>query len=246
MTWFIAGIVLLLGGALLVQWFVTAEPKQVLRAAKVLGLLALVGLAVFLVLSGRLGWAFATIPAFVVWALRFYSVVQMVRRVFRFSKAFSRMGNPTGQTGQASSINTRFIHMTLDHDSGAMDGVVAEGPHQGRRLNEMTLAELLALREVCINGDAESVRVLDAYLDRTHENWRADAAHSEENGDAFADGPMSEDEALKILGLERGADEKTVKAAHRRLMAAVHPDHGGSTYLAAKINQAKDVLLQSL
>ena len=54
---------------------------------------------------------------------------------------------------------------------------------------------------------------------------------------------MSRDEALRILGLESGASPDEIKSAYHRLMAALHPDKGGSTYLAAKLNEAKDRLL---
>jgi curved DNA-binding protein CbpA len=56
---------------------------------------------------------------------------------------------------------------------------------------------------------------------------------------------MDEATALDILGLERGADEPAIRAAHRRLMSRVHPDHGGSDWLAARINQARDFLLKN-
>jgi len=55
---------------------------------------------------------------------------------------------------------------------------------------------------------------------------------------------MSRAEALKVLGLEEGATEEQIRAAHRRLILQIHPDKGGTSYLAAKINEAKDVLLR--
>jgi DnaJ family protein C protein 19 len=58
-----------------------------------------------------------------------------------------------------------------------------------------------------------------------------------------AGGPMTRAEAYQVLGLQPGASEENIRAAHRRLMQAAHPDHGGSDWLAARINQARDILL---
>jgi DnaJ-domain-containing protein 1 len=128
-----------------------------------------------------------------------------------------------------------------------MSGEVLEGRFAGRRLDDLELDELVELWRECQGTDRQSAALLEAYLDRSQgEAWReaAGAAASGEDAGAGGDGgAMSQDEAYSILGLEAGASKDEVREAHRRLVQKVHPDHGGSNYLAAKINQAKDLLL---
>jgi DnaJ-domain-containing protein 1 len=133
--------------------------------------------------------------------------------------------------------------MTLEHDSGDMDGLVLEGEYQGRLLSALELTELLSLLARCHAEDARSAALLEAYLDRTRgDEWR-DAAPGPGSRAAQAGGAMNREEALAVLGLEPGADDQAIREAHRRLMQRLHPDRGGSDYLAAKINEAKRLLL---
>jgi hypothetical protein len=105
------------------------------------------------------------------------------------------------------------------------------------------MVELIALRAECIADDRESVPLIEAYLDRAWPDWRAgESGGADEEGAGTA--PMTEREAWGILDLEPGASQEDIKAAHHRLMKKLHPDQGGSTYLATKINQAKDLLLR--
>jgi hypothetical protein len=150
-------------------------------------------------------------------------------------------GGGTGHANSASAVQTQFLHMTLDHASGVMQGQVVTGHFQGRQLDDLTLQELLSLWQEC-QQDAQSAAVLETYLDRTHENWRE--APFQENHTSDAPQPKSStQEAYEILGLQPGASKADIKTAHRRLIQRLHPDHGGSSYLAARINWAKDVLL---
>ena len=146
--------------------------------------------------------------------------------------------------GSASTVRSRFFEMTLDHDSGAMRGKVLAGQMAGRELDDLDDQGLLELAAE-VGGDAESVALFEAYLDRRMPGWRE---HVEGDGAAGAggtanSGAMTDEEAYQILGLAPGATDREIRAAHRRLMMRVHPDQGGSTFLAAKINQAKDRLL---
>lgn len=148
--------------------------------------------------------------------------------------------------GQASRIDTRYLSMVLDHDTGRLDGTVLAGRHQGRRLGELSLDQVLELRDACLVDDPDSATVLEAYLDRVHgADWREakEDRGKGEAGPASASSAMTREEAYEILGLSTGASEAEIREAHHRLMLKLHPDQGGSNYLAAKINQAKDLLL---
>ena len=134
--------------------------------------------------------------------------------------------------------------MTLDHDSGEMDGIVLAGRFEGSTLSQMSLEDLLRLTED-FGSDEESLRLLESYLDRAHPGWREDIdeGSGKRSGPPPRTGGMSTNEAYEILGLKPGASDTEIRAAHRRLMMQVHPDRGGSGALAAKINEAKDLLL---
>ena len=147
-------------------------------------------------------------------------------------------------TGQSSSVRSAGLEMRLDHDSGEMDGRVLAGRHEGRRLSELSFDDLVQVDED-FRDDAESLRLLEGYLDRRYPGWRddADADEAQRQRPPPRSGGMSTKEAYQILGLEPGAGAAEVRDAHRRLMKQVHPDRGGSDALAAKINEAKDRIL---
>jgi DnaJ-domain-containing protein 1 len=134
--------------------------------------------------------------------------------------------------------------MSLDHDSGTMTGTVLRGQFAGMRLEELGRADLLALLRECRAADEESARLIEAYLDRADPDWHEDFAGARSEYRAAPGGPdVTVEEAYAILGLAPGADAAAIRAAHRRLMKQLHPDHGGTDYLATKINRARDVLL---
>lgn len=147
--------------------------------------------------------------------------------------------------GQQSSVRTKVLAMELDHDSGNMDGEVLTGAYEGQRLSDLTLDELVQVMEECIAAGDQSQALLEAFLDRNHPSWRETESSADGGGGAgaTATAKMSVGEAFEILGLEPGASRKDIVSAHRRMMKQYHPDQGGSDYLAARINQAKDLLL---
>jgi len=146
-------------------------------------------------------------------------------------------------TGQVSRVRSAFVEMELDHDTGAMHGRILAGRHEGASLDALDVATLAGFLP---DIDEESRALLMAYLDRRDPGWsehaQADAAAGRR---ATASGKMSEQEAYQILGLESGASADDIGRAHRTLMKKLHPDQGGSTYLAARVNEAKDTLLRT-
>ena len=166
----------------------------------------------------------------------------------RAARRFGASGAAGGESGVESRVETATLDMRLDHRTGQMSGRDRAGPQAGRELAELSRAELLALLAACRADDPDSAPLLEAWLDRADPDWRSGDA---EAGDGRAEGAraapgggrMSRQEALAVLGLAEGASAEEIRAAHRRLMRAAHPDGGGSDWLAARINEARDVLL---
>ena len=227
MTWLALGAIALFLLFLLLRGFANAPVARVRQFGAVL--LASIG-AVLLLLG-----LFTARGQQALIALTFFLplLLQWVQR-WRTNKRF---GGQAPQTGAANSVETAFLSMTLHHDSGRMTGSVKAGQFAGRDLATLTLSDLLGLLQECQAADADSVALLEAWLDRAHPDWRAEPAAEPRSG------AMTRAEALEILGLAEGADEDAIRAAHRRLMRSAHPDQGGSAWLAARINAARDFLL---
>jgi hypothetical protein len=161
-----------------------------------------------------------------------------------FSGIGSLFGGGQRSSGQSSRVRSQFLDMSLDHDSGELSGTILAGEHAGRSLGEFDLAGLLAMAPAF---DAESVALLESYLDRRFPAWREHAQGNGAGGQrrAPSSGKMTAEEAYQILGLQPGASRDDIGRAHRALMKKLHPDQGGSTYLAARVNEAKDTLLRT-
>jgi hypothetical protein len=230
-------------GLLFVWWFVSSPPERVARTLRRGLLWAGGGLLVFLAATGRLPWLFALLGAAVPFVQRLarlgslFPILRHLQGLFRGS----RPGGTGG--GRASRVRTRYLYVELAHDTGELSGEVLAGRYAGTRLAAMGLDALLELHDELAREDPESVPVLEAFLDRAHGDWRDAAPGSAEGPARPAGGPMSREEAYEILGLAPGADREEILRAHRRLMQRLHPDRGGSGYLAAQINKAKDLLL---
>jgi hypothetical protein len=228
-------ILILLAAVILFFWilgrFGRGNPAATAKLARQVGGLGLMAFSGYLALRG----------AVVVAAPLFVLGLGLLAPNFSFGPGTFNWGRRT--EGQKSSVQTQMLSMELDHDSGDMDGEVLAGLFKGRRLNDMPLAQLLRLLEECQAATDQSANLLEAYLDRTHAGWRTAAGSRASTGKPPPPGAMTREEAYAVLGLKPNSGEKEIRAAHRRLMKQYHPDHGGSDYLAAKINQAKDILV---
>jgi hypothetical protein len=230
MQYLLLGLAALLLFLLAARAYTMANPQALARQLRVgAGVVALAG-AGLLVFRGLVGYAIslATLGSWLLWG-------------------GGLPGFPGGaqkSPGKASGVTTEHLEVELDHDSGDIRGRVLKGFFAGRRLEDLKPVELAHLWQDCRFADPQSAQIVEAYLDRLHPSWREDMARQEGEQGAASDGRMTREQALEILGLAPGATKADIRRAHRELMMKLHPDHGGSTFLAAKINQAKDVLLK--
>ena len=155
------------------------------------------------------------------------------------------LDGPTPDGGNVSKVRSRYFAMELDHDTGSVVGRVREGRFAGADLMDLGEMDTRALIAE-IEGDADSMSLLESWLDANRSGWREYFAETAASGEASDHGAMGDPvaEAYAVLGLKPGATDAEIRAAHRDLMKGVHPDHGGSSYLASKINAARDLLLR--
>jgi len=213
------------------QKYLQADPRKLAAVLKLSGGIALLVFAAFLALRGQIGVA-APLAAVGLGLLGWLP----------FGPA--GFGARTQKSaGQVSRVRSAYLEMELDHDTGAMRGVILAGPREGTRLEGLDVETLIGLMSEI---DDESRSLLAAYLDRRDAGWRehAQADAAARQGGSPPRGPMSQEEAYQILGLQPGAKAEEIVHAHRTLMKRIHPDQGGTNYLAARVNEAKDTLLR--
>lgn len=222
------GLLLLLLGA--ARWYASAAPSQVMSGLRWLAMLGGGMAAVWLVLSGRATQALYLLIPF----------VPLMKRWWDRQRSTAKTS-----PGQSSDVETAWLRMRLDHDSGTMDGLILQGAFKGRQLGELSAAQLLDLLAELRIADQDSAALVESYLDAVHAGWRAarDEAPLGASGGDTQRSDMTRDEARRILGVAADAGDDEILQAWRALMKRNHPDQGGSPYLAAKINQAKETLL---
>jgi len=238
MPYLLAGFLILYLALYSARAFTRANPAALAAVLRRSGSILMFVLAGLALLRGSADGALV-LAVIGVWLLA--SAMKRPRGLFGLS--------PGRRTGTTSRLRSAVIEMEVDHASGIMSGTVLAGPEEGKSLAHMTQAQCEALHALCISEDPDGARLLEAYLDRRFPGWRS-ARHADADtrrGDARAracPGVMSEDEAYEVLGLHKGATRDDVMRSHRSLIKKLHPDHGGSTDLAARVNEAKDVLMR--
>jgi len=230
MAYFLVGCAVLVFLIVAGRFLASVDPRRLAAVLRKAGGVAMLAVAGFLILRGALPIA---IPLAV------------------FGMALIRRGGPFGSAGktpgQKSHIKTERLEMELDHDSGHMEGTCLSGRFAGRQLSTLSDGEVMELLAELRHDGAPEAAVMEAYLDWRLPGWRDQDSESTERARSGRRGArsnrMTAEEAYAVLGIGRGASEEDIRQAHRRLMMKMHPDQGGSTYLAARINEAKEVLL---
>ncbi|MCW8885717.1 MAG: molecular chaperone DnaJ [Motiliproteus sp.] len=229
--------------------FLQRAPKYGPGFLRRIGLIALALILIYLAMTGRLHWLLGLLAGLLPFMRRLLPLLLPLLRFLLPTLAQARQQKQNSQrsSGQQSEVNTDYLQMTLDHDSGTMEGVIIKGPLNGHKLHQLSMRELASFYQLCEANDAEAVRLLDSYIQRhCAEHWQRyhQGNTGQSTGSNSSNGELSLDEAWEVLGLKPGASRDAIIQAHKRMMVRLHPDKGGSNYLASKINQAKDLLLK--
>ncbi len=267
MSWVLIGIALFVGVGFFIRWMTEAEPKDVRKIGLFVIIILLILLAGWLLLTGKIAAMTAALAAalpFFVRMMKLGFLWPLFRRIFAVSRRTARpgsFGSRSAGAGNTSEIKTEILHMLLDLETGQMRGGVVNGHYAGADLDSLGLDDLQLLYVECCNATDQSQAVLEAYFERRPDcvgwqNWqqadngaggagngRDDDTRSHNKGNANA-ADMNVDEARQILGVDANASRADINRAYKIQIKAVHPDHGGSDYLAAKINAARSLLLR--
>lgn len=250
MIWFLGGLALLISILVSLNWLANTKPRTVLKTLLWITGLTVGAVVLLIVLTKNINFIWGVLPALFVWMGR----LRMLGGLLNMVRTARNFAGPT--PGKKSNITSRFFDLSLDHYSGEMDGRIKEGRYEGVLLSELSLDEGRQLyTDISEGGDDRSLRLLETYLDRRHGNaWRQGgfAPEGETAGETEGrskreppphESAMTREEALSLFGLPSDATEEDIRNAYKRIMKQVHPDTGGSAYLAAKVNEAKELLL---
>jgi hypothetical protein len=247
MPYLLAGILVIWLSLYALRSFARANPAALARGLRAGGGALALAFALLLLLRGRLDFAVG-LGLLGIWLLATTKKQPRKQAAARLSGETARPSGATRASG-LSRVRSAVVEMELDHATGVISGTVLAGPDDGKSLDQLSRLQCETLHRLCLRDDPEGARFLEAYLDRRFPGWRAareDEPDTWGRRPAIAprQGAMTEDEAYEVLGLRKGATRDDVMRSHRSLIKKLHPDQGGSTDLAARVNEAKDVLMR--
>ncbi|MAR79354.1 MAG: hypothetical protein CMM18_03890 [Rhodospirillaceae bacterium] len=245
MYWVILSLIFIISIFFIVRQLVNTEPKKVIQLMKwLLVLFFVLGLIFFgLRFSSFFLWLILPILYFSLRTLLGIVISRFAANYFNSKSNFINNPNNSSNSSNISSIETEYIIMSLSQIDGNVSGVVKKGKFSGDKLEDLSLESLFELRKE-LKSDKESLDLLEAYLDRVaSSDWR-DQAENLSSTESYST-IMTIKEAYLMLGLDESATKDEIKEAHHKLMLKIHPDQGGSNFLASKINQAKELLLKN-
>jgi len=240
-------LIVLTGLWLVVRGLLTTQPKTLARTLRIIGWSLTILLVVGAAVLRRIDIIISLLCLTLVVGENSQRLLDLWRRVRKAQSPGQTSAGINAKAGRVSTVETAALRMWLDHASGVMDGEALGGPACGRPLSTLSRDDLRTLWRDLGTVDPAALPLLEAWLDRSQGyDWRAAFAQDDAGADA-TDQParMTRAQALAVLGLCEPANDEDIRGAHRRLIQRVHPDHGGSAYLAARLNEARDTLLNS-
>ena len=228
MVWIALGSLVLLLALLALRGFASASVTQVRAALLWFGALLALAVGGLLVVSGRGPMALFLLFALAPLAWRRW---QARRLAASFGAA------PPSQRAAEDVVETATLSLRIDPATGTMSGTVLRGRHAGCDLTMLRRSQIEEIFVDCLENDPDSAPLLEAWIARMQPGDEADAPRPGAS-------PMGREEALAVLGLHEDASPDQVRAAYLRLMRVAHPDRGGSDWLAARLNEARDTLLR--
>ncbi|MDC0074245.1 DnaJ domain-containing protein [Alphaproteobacteria bacterium] len=226
------------------------EPKNIVKIIRIFIIFIIAFIIIFIAI--KFGFHFlGVIPAFLLFLFRSYLFNILRGKIFNFfqsnqykSSFNNTSNNNSSNTNNFSKIDTDTLSMTLNHATGEIDGYIKTGKFKGKNLDNLSIEDLLLLRKECLNSDKDALRLLEAYLDRTDFDWKRNTNdYDKNNNEENSPDSMTIKEAYQVLGLDDTANKEKIKQTYQSLISKLHPDKGGSDYLASKLNQAKDILI---
>ncbi len=223
------GVLILAGLMWAMSWYAKAPDARRNSAIKSALLYGIAIALLLLVVTGRIPLIFAAISA----------AIPFIHRLIAFKGLIGIVGRFAGQKFGPTTLTTQWLIVEYDLGTRRLDALVTRGEFEHSRLSTLNEAQLNRLL-IEVKEDFQSRAAVNAYILSQHAGG-APGANQHSSSAPHSD--ISVDQAYEILNLKVGATAGEIKRAHKKLMQKMHPDRGGSGYLAAQINAAKDLLL---